>query len=174
LSEKEAIENWTREYATSIVEKLCSDPHGIYYLTELKGAIIGMGVLHQIREKTGEIKRMYIRPAYRGKGYGKTLLQQLLQKAKEFGYHSVYLDTGPFMTAAHRVYRSLGFVDRNEYPESEAQILPTQLISMALHGENPRRNNQMNHKPKPKLRQTEPRLYQLLTDHVLMLLPLFP
>ena len=129
LSEKEAIENWIREYANSIVEKLCSDPHGIYYLIELKGAIIGMGAFRQIREKTGEVKRMYIRPAYRGKGYGKALLQQLLKKAKEFGYHSVYLDTGPFMTAAHRVYRSLGFVDCNEYPESEAQILPPQLRS---------------------------------------------
>ena len=78
-----------------------------------------MGALHQIREKTGEIKRMYIRPAYRGKGYGKALLQQLLQKAKEFGYHSVYLDSGRFMTTARKLYRSFGFVECNKYPETE-------------------------------------------------------
>jgi GNAT superfamily N-acetyltransferase len=116
---KEAVENKKREYLASEVEKLCSDPHGVYYLLELEGAIIGMGALHQIREKAGEIKRMYIRPAYRGKGYGKALLQQLLQKAREFGYRSVYLDSGRFMTAAHRLYRSFGFVECNGYPETE-------------------------------------------------------
>ena len=116
---KEAVENKKREYLTSEVEKLCSDLHGVYYLLELEGAIIGMGALHQIREKAGEIKRMYIQPAYRGKGYGKALLQHLLQKAREFGYSSVYLDSGRFMTAAHRLYHSLGFIECNAYPETE-------------------------------------------------------
>jgi N-acetylglutamate synthase-like GNAT family acetyltransferase len=121
-----------REHVTSIIEKLCSDvpPHGIYYLLELEGAIIGMGALHQIREKTGEIKRMYIRPAYRGKGFGKALLQQLLQKAKEFGYHSIYLDSARFMTAAHHLYRSFGFIECKEYPETE---VPPQLRSHWLY-----------------------------------------
>jgi GNAT superfamily N-acetyltransferase len=110
-----------REYVTSTIDKLCSDvpPQGIYYLLKLENAIIGMGALRQIRKDIGEIKRMYIRPAYRGKGYGKALLQQLLQKAKEFGYHSIYLDTGPFMTAAQHLYRSFRFIERDEYPEVE-------------------------------------------------------
>ena len=84
-----------REYVTSTIDKLCSDvpPQGIYYLLKLENTIIGMGALRQIRKNIGEIKRMYIRPAYRGKGYGKALLQQLLQKAKEFGYHSCLLYT---------------------------------------------------------------------------------
>jgi len=121
---KEAVEGKKQEYLTSEVEKLCSNQHGIYYLVELEGAIIGMGALRQIGKNIGEIKRMYIRPAYRGKGYGKALLQQLLQKAKEFGYHSVYLDSGRFMTTAHNLYRSFGFVECNEYPGTE---IPPQL-----------------------------------------------
>jgi len=121
---KKAVESKKREYLTSEVEKLCSDPHGIYYLLKLEGAIIGMGALRQLRKNIGELKRMYIRPAYRGKGYGKALLQQLLQKAKEFGYHSVYLDSGRFMTTAHNLYRSFGFVECNEYPGTE---IPPQL-----------------------------------------------
>jgi N-acetylglutamate synthase-like GNAT family acetyltransferase len=116
---KKAVENKKQEYLTSEVEKLCSDPNGVYYLLELDGAIIGMGALHKLREKAGEIKRMYIRPAYRGKGYGKALMQQLLHKAKEFGYHTVYLDSGGFMTTAHSLYRSCGFIECKEYPETE-------------------------------------------------------
>ncbi|MGA9387978.1 MAG: GNAT family N-acetyltransferase [Candidatus Bathyarchaeia archaeon] len=121
-----------RDYVTGMVEKLCSAPHGIYYLLELEDAIIGMGALHQVRKDIAEIKRMYIRPAYRGKGYGKVLLQQLLQKAKEFRYQSIYLETGPFMTTAHHLYHSVGFVERNEYPETE---VPPQLRSKWLYME---------------------------------------
>jgi len=115
-----------REYVTSTIEKLCSDvpPQGIYYLIELDNAIIGMGMLRQIKKNIGEIKRMYIRPAHRGKGYGKALLQQLLQKAKEFGYHTIVLDSAQFMTAAQHLYRSFGFAERSEYPETE---VPPQL-----------------------------------------------
>jgi N-acetylglutamate synthase-like GNAT family acetyltransferase len=115
-----------REHVMNTIDTLCSDipPQGIYYLLELDNTIIGMGALRQIKKKIGEIKRMYIRPAYRGKGYGKALLHQLLQKAEEFGYHSIYLDTGPFMTAAQHLYHSFGFAKRNEYPETE---VPPQL-----------------------------------------------
>jgi len=117
-----------REYVTNTIDKLCSDvpPQGIYYLLELEDAIIGMGALRRVRENIGEIKRMYIRPAYRGKGYGKALLHQLLHKAREFRYRSIYLDSGPFMTAAHHLYRSVGFIERDEYPETE---VPPQLRS---------------------------------------------
>jgi len=134
---KEAVEGKKREYLTSEVEKLCSEPCGVYYLLELGDAIIGMGALHQISERAGEIKRMYIRPAHRGKGYGKALLQRLLQKAKEFGYSSVYLDTGRFMTTAHNLYHSLGFVECNEYPETEIppQFRPQWLFMVKTLGD---------------------------------------
>ena len=85
---------------------------------------------------------MYVLPPYRGKGYGRALLNQLLRKAKEFEYHSVYLDSGPFMTAAHHLYHSVRFVDREEYPKTE---VPTAAeVAMAFHGKNPPKRNQMN------------------------------
>jgi GNAT superfamily N-acetyltransferase len=110
-----------REYVASNIDKFVSEvsSQGIFYLVELESVMIGMGALHQIREKTGAIKRVYIRLEYRGKGYGKILLQQLLEKAKEFGYHAIYLDSARFKTAAHQLYCSVGFIERNEYPEVE-------------------------------------------------------
>lgn len=109
------------EYVANDFDRLITEvsSRGVFYLAEFEEDIIGMGGLGQIREKTGAIKRMYIRPEYRGKGYGKALLQQLSQKAKEFGYHSVYLDSGRFMTTAHNLYRSLRFIECEEYPETE-------------------------------------------------------
>jgi 8-oxo-dGTP pyrophosphatase MutT (NUDIX family) len=75
-----------REYVTTNIDKTYSlaSPRGIFYLVELDGVIIGMGALHQISKRTGVIRQMYIKPAYRGKGYGRILLQQLLEKAIEF------------------------------------------------------------------------------------------
>jgi hypothetical protein len=60
------------------------------------------------------------------------MLQQLLDKAKEFGYYSVYLDSAQFMKTAHQLYYSLGFVDRAEYPEAET---PPPLRAHAIYME---------------------------------------
>ncbi|MDQ1279505.1 MAG: hypothetical protein QG670_767 [Thermoproteota archaeon] len=108
----------------------------IIYLT-LKDEIIGIGALRRIRKNISEIKLMYIRPAYRRKGYGKALLDNLLKKAKEYGYHTVYLDSPPFLTIAHHFYHTHGFIDLEEYPETE---VPPQLRSKWLFMEKTLRN----------------------------------
>ncbi len=78
-----------------------------------------MGALRTLKKGIGEIKRMYIKPNYRGNGYGKKILELLLKKGKEFGFSSIRLDTGEFMSAAHQVYRLAGFQERGQYSESE-------------------------------------------------------
>jgi GNAT superfamily N-acetyltransferase len=110
-----------RDYLSESIDNLGADvpPSGIYYLVQFQNELIGMGCVHRLKDDIAEIKRMYIRPEYRGKGSGKALLQKLITLAKEYGYHSIYLDSGSFMKDAHRLYRSLGFVDRAPYIESE-------------------------------------------------------
>ena len=78
-----------------------------------------MGALRNMNENIGEIKRMYIRPNFRGKGLGKKMLKQLLKKGKEFGFSRIYLNTGPFMKSARTMYHSFGFNEREEYEGSE-------------------------------------------------------
>ena len=109
------------EYAEKTLEHLSSylPPEGIYYILLIKGKIGGMGALRKLKIDIGEIKRMYIKPEYRKKGYGKAMLKQLLKKGKEFGFSTVRLDTGKFMDAAQYVYRSAGFQEREKYPETE-------------------------------------------------------
>ncbi|MFW9991866.1 MAG: GNAT family N-acetyltransferase [Candidatus Odinarchaeota archaeon] len=50
---------------------------------------------------------------------GRALIDLLVKKAKKFGCTSIFLNTGSFMTAAPRFYRSFGFFEREGYPESE-------------------------------------------------------
>jgi GNAT superfamily N-acetyltransferase len=80
---------------------------------------VGIGCLRRIREGMGEIKRMYVRPAVRGKGLGRALLVALLAEAREMGFSTVRLDSVRLMHAAHALYRSAGFDAVEPYPESE-------------------------------------------------------
>lgn len=104
-------------------------PKGIYYLIQHDDKNIGMGALRYLSENLGEIKRTYIKPEYRGKGFGKELMQKLLIQAMKYNFSIVQLDTGKFMTSAQRVYHSAGFKERGEYPESE---VPEQFIPFWL------------------------------------------
>jgi len=115
------VEQTVQEYVESNIESLASyrPQEGIFYLLQEGEEIVGMGAIHKLKKDVGEIKRMYIRPELRGKGFGKALLQQLLAKGKEFGFSAVYLDTALFMKAAQHIYRSAGFFEREQYPESE-------------------------------------------------------
>lgn len=113
-----------RDFAENNVEELTSykPPEGIFYILQIKDKIIGMGAFRKLKVDTGEIKRMYIRPEFRGRGFGKALLKQLLNKGKEFGCSRILLDTGLFMSAAQHVYSSAGFQEIAKYPETEVPL----------------------------------------------------
>jgi GNAT superfamily N-acetyltransferase len=75
--------------------------------------------MRRIRPDMGEIKRMYIRPEFRGMGIGRALLEGLIAEAREIGYPRVLPDSTRFMKEAHSLYRSVGFEEIGPYPESE-------------------------------------------------------
>lgn len=94
-------------------------PEGILLLAEVEGKIAGMGALTRLGDEMGEIKRMYNRPQYRGRGLGKQMLHRLLEMGKEYGYTSFMLDTPKWAYAAQHIYKSAGFKEIEEYPESQ-------------------------------------------------------
>ena len=110
-----------QEYVELHLDKFAKiqPPQGIIYIVESEGKSIGMGALSPLDKGVGEIKRMYIRSEHRGKGIGRRLLRKLLNKAKEFGYASLRLESQDFMTVAHKLYRSMGFQETDAYPGRE-------------------------------------------------------
>lgn len=79
----------------------------------------GIACLRKIGADTGAVKRMYVRPASRGKGIGRALLARLCEDARHIGYAKIRLDSAPFMESAHALYHSIGFRDIEPYAESE-------------------------------------------------------
>ncbi len=112
------------EYVASVIDKVCGDapPKGAFYLVWSDGELAGMGGLRWVRDGVAEVKRIYVRPAQRGKQLGEAILQRVLDDAKQFGYQHIMLDSGPYMHAAHRIYEAFGFVDRGPYIEAEVPV----------------------------------------------------
>lgn len=108
------------EYVPTVIEKVCgaSPPAGVFYLVTVDGELAGMGGLRGLGT-AAEIKRIYFRPAFRGRGLGEAMLNRLLADAAAFGYGRVLLDSGPFMGAAQCVYQRNRFVDCEAYPGVE-------------------------------------------------------
>ena len=94
-------------------------PYGRLLLATEGSQAAGIACLKRIREGMGEIKRMYVRPEFRGQGIGRVLLEAHIAEAQQIGYQTLRLDSTRFMKAAHSLYRSAGFQEIEPYPESE-------------------------------------------------------
>ncbi|MBQ3634848.1 MAG: GNAT family N-acetyltransferase [Bacteroidales bacterium] len=74
-------------------------------------APIATVALKRVDENTSEVKRLFVKPEYRGKGYSRKMLEALFQHAKTLGYKDVMLTTRPeVMPIAYALYQRIGFV----------------------------------------------------------------
>ncbi len=93
-------------------------PDGRLYLAYWNGEVAGSIALRKIDDENCELKRMYIKPAFRRKGIAKTLVHQLIADARKIGYRYMLLDTLPFLQTAIRMYKNIGFYEIDQYNNS--------------------------------------------------------
>lgn len=93
-------------------------PHGRLYLAYCEERAAGCIALRKIDEQNCEMKRLYVRPQFRGQHIGKLLAEQIIQDAGTIGYSHILLDTLPFLQNAIRLYRHLGFYEIPCYNDS--------------------------------------------------------
>lgn len=117
-----------REYQASLEVDLCfqdfdseldglpgeyAPPAGLFLLAQVDGALAGCGAFRNLPDvdyaNACEMKRLFVRPAFRRFGLGRHLAQALIDRATEAGYSAMLLDTLDDMEAARGLYEALGF-----------------------------------------------------------------
>ncbi|HKQ12743.1 MAG TPA: GNAT family N-acetyltransferase [Steroidobacteraceae bacterium] len=102
----EELRHFATEYAP---------PGGAFILAQETGLSLACIGLRQFSAEIGEIKRLYVIPAARGRRLGRVLVERIIAVARDIGYRSVLLDTLPFMKEAQALYLSLGFRPTTAY-----------------------------------------------------------
>ena len=94
-----------------------AEPDGRLLLVEVDSEIAGTISLRKIREDAGEIKRMYVKPKFRGKKLGNLMVEKVISISEENGFSKLFLDTSLFMSSAVSLYKKYGFNEIDSYPE---------------------------------------------------------
>lgn len=74
-------------------------------------AVVGCGGLYPMMPGVAELRKMYFRPSIRGRGFGKRLIQDLIDRARRLQFHRIELETASTLVAAIVVYEQAGFVE---------------------------------------------------------------
>jgi GNAT superfamily N-acetyltransferase len=106
-------------------------PTGCFLLATVNGQAAGCVALIASDSETGELKRMFVHPRFRGQNIGTLLVESLLHKARDYGYKRVVLDSHQSMTKAHEIYRDMGF-KAVEAPPNFPEDLKQSVIFMAF------------------------------------------
>ncbi len=93
-------------------------PGGRLYLALRGEEAAGCIALKQIDAQACELKRLYVRPRFRGEKIGELLARQVIADAREIGYAYIRLDTLPFLASAIHIYEKMGFYRTGRYNDS--------------------------------------------------------
>lgn len=100
------------------LERKYGQPKGRLYIAYINNTPAGCIGLRAIDDTTCEIKRLYVRPEFRGHKLGIRLMDQVVTDARTIGYHSMVLDTLPYLNSAIALYKSYGFYEIPSYNNS--------------------------------------------------------
>ena len=106
------------DYELSHLENKYGMPEGRLYIAYVDGSPAGCVCIRKLSNTNCELKRLFVRPKFRGHKLGEILVQKVIDDAKSIGYKNMYLDTLPFLESAIHLYTKLGFYKTDSYVNS--------------------------------------------------------
>lgn len=98
------------EHELEVMDRYYGGENGRFVITVAGGLAVGCGGFRRLDAERCELKRMFVKAAYRGRGLAVAILDHLAIEARAAGYRSMMADTLPSMTRAQALYEGLGFV----------------------------------------------------------------
>jgi putative acetyltransferase len=123
------FQDFSQELAT--LPGAYAPPRGRLLLAAVGGAAAGCVALRPVNGDASEMKRLYVRPAFRSAGTGRALVETLIAEARAIGYRRICLDTLPVMARAQELYERLGFTDIPPYRENP--VPGARFLALDLH-----------------------------------------
>jgi len=109
-------------------------PDGRLLLAKEGDQLAGCIAMRKLEPGVCEMKRLFLRPSYRGRGLGRILVESIIDEARRLGYTHMRLDTLPGrMDQAIGLYQSIGFVEIEPYyenPVEGAKFMQLQLVTI--------------------------------------------
>lgn len=99
----------------AVFEDLFTLPSGLFLIAEVGGELAACCGLLRHDLQVAEVKRLYVRPAFRGLALGERLMQAVMGRARELGFARLILDAVPPTVAAQALYARLGFIEIAPY-----------------------------------------------------------
>ena len=109
-------------------------PSGRLFLARVGGESAGCIALRSIAPQVAEMKRLYVRPAFRAAGLGRALAERAIAEARAIGCRTMKLDTLPSMRSAQRLYAELGFSDAARYNDNPVEGVRFMALDLASAG----------------------------------------
>ena len=109
------------EQELETLERVYGPPGGRFFLLRQGERAAGCVAVRDLGGGICELKRLFLRPGFRGKGLGRKCAERIVQTARDMGYAAVRLDTLPSMDAAIALYRSMGFTEIAGYTENPCE-----------------------------------------------------
>lgn len=109
------------EPAAELAEDFASlthDPESWAWVAVMDGTPAGCVLLYGTTDELAEFKRLWVRPAFRGTGLGRMLVETVIDRARAEGYEVLGLTTPPWAERSHALYESLGFERTPPYPDT--------------------------------------------------------
>jgi len=115
---KEYFKNYEQEIDNYLPGRFCH-PKGCLLLAKNKGKPAGCVGLMDLGNSICEMRRLFVRPKYRGLGIGRALAKAIVEQGRNMGYALIRLNTNRRMPVADKLYRSLGFKEIAPYEHFE-------------------------------------------------------
>jgi putative acetyltransferase len=100
-------------------------PRGAFVIGRVRGRPVACGAIRPLRVDVAELKRVYVKDEFRGRGYSKAVVKELERLARERGYNVMRLETGVRQPEAMSLYESLGYhriPNYGEYRDSSLSV----------------------------------------------------